>query len=118
MPLIPLAGSALKEIPSPERVTISKNTIAKIADGVLDRLGAIKGQLLGGAPWPLKLAGGMLCGFPARAFTRGKIAGALSKRLFTGRRRLGACQCRHNTDLVVIENHLDRGRKRMRDIDL
>jgi hypothetical protein len=83
IPLIPRMGSALNKIPRPARGTISRSEITKIADAVLKRLKAIRGQLLpgGSAGCLLKLGVGLLCSWPARLLIRGRIVDALTNAL-------------------------------------
>lgn len=83
VPIIPLVGTAFVEVPNPVRGTIKEDKIESIAGLVLDRLDAIKGPLLDGAPisWLLKLIIAGLCNFPGSLITRKKIVGALKEAL-------------------------------------
>jgi hypothetical protein len=84
MPLIPLMGTASTAMDPPARGKISKQRIQDIADQTLNRLDAIKGPLLEGAPLGslLKAAIAAACGWPARQLvTRPKIADTLTAAL-------------------------------------
>jgi hypothetical protein len=83
MPVIPLVGTACSPMPKPARGAISKKTLESIADLIIQRLNAIKGPILDGAPaaWFLKLVVGALCTWPARPMVRGKIMGQLTAAL-------------------------------------
>lgn len=83
MPVIPLVGSASREVVEPAPGAINAAAIGKIADAVIQRFAAIKGPLLDGAPaaWLLKLVAGIFCAWPTRIFVRDKIVSALTAAL-------------------------------------
>jgi hypothetical protein len=83
MPLIPLVGSASQTIgpPDPGRITVDE--ITRIADKVIGRFAAIKGELFNGAPAAplLKLGAAALCAWPLRLWVRKKIVAAITEKL-------------------------------------
>lgn len=82
MPLIPLVGTAFGDISRPTPGSISKSTITAIADAMLGRIRAIKGELLDGAPAAslLKLVIGALCAFPISLLVREGLSTRCARR--------------------------------------